>query len=68
MPWQLVQRWHDCAGARISNGITHPLTGELMRLCAEDVSLQKRHAEWAEKLERCHEPKMSLPRAYGSAE
>lgn len=31
VPWQLVQQWHDGAG-RIWYDITHPLTGELMRL------------------------------------
>ncbi len=36
VPWQLVQQWHDGAG-RIWYDITHPLTGELMRLANEDV-------------------------------
>lgn len=36
MPWQLVQQWHDEIG-RIWYDITHPLTGELMRLPNEDV-------------------------------
>lgn len=36
VPWQLVQQWHDEIG-RIWYDITHPLTGELMRLPNEDV-------------------------------
>jgi phage portal protein BeeE len=36
VPWQLVQQWHDEIG-RIWYDVTHPLTGELMRLPNEDV-------------------------------
>lgn len=36
VPWTLVEPWHDKAG-RIWYDITHPLTGEVMRLPNEDV-------------------------------
>lgn len=36
VPWPLVQPWHDRAG-RIWYDITHPYTGEVMRLPNEDV-------------------------------
>lgn len=36
VPGHLVQPWHDAAG-RIWYDVTHPLTGELMRLPNEDV-------------------------------
>lgn len=36
VPWYLVQPWHDTAG-RIWYDVTHPYTGEVMRLPNEDV-------------------------------
>jgi HK97 family phage portal protein len=36
IPWQLVQPWRDMSG-RVWYDITHPITGEAMRLPQEDV-------------------------------
>lgn len=36
VPWYLVQPWHDLAG-RVWYDVTHPFTGEVMRLPNEDV-------------------------------
>lgn len=36
IPWQLVQPWRDMSG-RIWYDVTHPITGEAMRLPQEDV-------------------------------
>lgn len=36
IPWQLVQPWRDMSG-RVWYDVTHPITGEAMRLPQEDV-------------------------------
>lgn len=36
VPWYLVQPWHDMAG-RVWYDVTHPFSGEVMRLPNEDV-------------------------------
>ena len=36
VPWQLVQPWHDRAG-RMWYDVTHPFSGEVMRLPNEDI-------------------------------
>ena len=36
VPWYLVQPWHDAAG-RVWYDVTHPFSGEVMRLPNEDV-------------------------------
>ena len=36
VPWQLVQPWRDMGG-RVWYDVTHPVTGEAMRLPSEDV-------------------------------